>query len=859
MALVCAPAGYGKTTLVCAWLQHTKGYRAWLSLDEADNDVTEFLTYCLASIRHTLPDFATDLFNALLSTGSLSNKSFLSGLNAALEGVDQDITLVLDEFQVIHSPEVLDLITQFMHRPHPSLHLMLLTRHDPYLPLGTWRVRNQLIDIRPSGLRFDFEETADFLGNAAAATLSREDVAQLQTRTEGWGAALRLVKLSLLLRDGVQIDSLNSLIGTHDIMDYLATQVLNDLSPEKQLFLLQTSILDRLSPSVCEAVIGDQIEGFDAKVMLDELTADNLFLMPLGLERRWYRYHYLFKEFLRMRLARQHSAEAIASLHQRASRWSTTNGYIIDAIRYALAAGDMELAVQLVADNRQELMIEDRWRQLESWYRQFPESMVERSPDLLLITAWNAQFRRFDLAEVQRLTETIDRLLDDPELEPHHTAELAAENGVLKAIPNYFSVNPEAALAACNRALEVLPLSHYVARNYAWLFRAASSQMRGDMATAYDSIERSRHEELQIIGSRRARAAAAEAFVSWMAADLAGVSRAGQAMLSSGSMRKQPQTLVWGHYFKACAHYELNQLDHALEHAQFSFDNRHAHHSHGAVQAGMIAALVQLARGRDDKVDELMADMSDYLLQVHSEPLIAQSLAMQAEIATRRGRVHEAFHWIEQAYHKIPLVAMPHFFISAMTIPKVMLALNDPAYNDRLGDCLSRLHQHTERIHNTRRLIDVLAMEALYYDSLGNEQAALAALECSLRLAEPSGFIRAYVDFGPRMRQLLDRLPGSGPSARYLDQVRTAFQPVTDRTPANSLIEPLTNREREVIILLGRRLSNKEIAQRLFITESTVKRHTINIYQKMGVSGRRAAVEAAVELGILDQDDAPIG
>ncbi len=855
MALVCAPAGFGKTTLLCAWLQEKKGYKAWLRLDGADNAPIEFMTYCLASIRYVLPDFATDLFNLLMNTGILSNQTFLSGVNTALQEVGQDITLVLDDFQFIHNPQVLDLITQFMRRPHPSFHLVLLTRHDPYLPLGAWRAADQLIDIRPGSLRFDLEEIADFLSNTPSATWSKEDLAQLQSQTEGWGAALRLVKLSLRLSDGARIDPLSPLAGSHDIMEYLAIQVLDDLSPEKRLFLLQTSILDRLSPLVCEAVIGDQLDGLDAAAMLDELTRENLFLATLGPERQWYRYHYLFKEFLRMRLARQHPAEMIASLHERASRWFAANGYIIEAIRYALKAGALDSAVQLVADNRQELMTEDRWSWLESWYRQFPKSVIERSPDLLLIAGWNAHFRRFDVAEILDITHKVDNVIEHLELEPGRAAELAAENGVLKAFTDYFATNPDSALVACRQALEILPLSHYVVRNYAWLYQAASSQMLGDTAAAYDASERSRREERLLIGTHRARAAGAEGFVSWMAADLAGVRRAGQAMFTSGSMQKQPQTLVWGHYFKACAHYELNQLDKALEHAQFSFDNRHTHHAHGAVQSAMIAALAQLAQGRDDEVDELLADLDAYVLQIRSEPLIGLAVAMQAEIAVRRGRPNEAFYWMERALVNLPLTAMPHFFAPALTVPKVMLALNDPAYSAKLSRCLSRLRQHMERTHNTRRLIDVLAMEALYYDSAHNEQAALVSLERSLLLAEPSGFLRVYLDFGPPMRQLLDRLPEGNISAHYLDQIRAAFQPVAAVPRNDRMVEPLTERENEVIVLLGRRLSNKEIAQKLFITESTVKRHTINIYQKLGVSGRRAAVQTALELGILNLND----
>jgi LuxR family maltose regulon positive regulatory protein len=855
LTVVSAPAGYGKSTTISAWLQEGDRLRAWLTLGEDDNHLTEFLTYFLAALNRVTPIIAPDLASMVEGSGAIPTPRFLAALNAGLDTVDRSVTLVLDDFQVITNAEILELITEWMHHPHPALHLVLLTRHDPTLPLAVWRARNQMVDIRSHNLRFSLEEEEQFLRAAANIPLDAEVIAQLRAGTEGWAAALRLASLSLAQSRDIQGSGFDLTgIGRQDVMDYLASQVLDGLPAHKQAFLIKTSILKELTGDLCDFLLSETDDYSDGQVLLEELCRANCFLTATSGDGQWFRYHQLFREFLQSRLAREYSPQTIAHLNVRAGKWLADHGYVNESIHHALAADDLDSVLAMVAEYRHQLMNEDRWRNLESWYRLIPRTVVDTSPDLLLLRGWLAQYRHFDMRTVEATAVEVDNLLGALPLEPDRARQLAAENAVLRAIVAYFRAEPESAVRLCRLGLQDLPISHYVARSYACLFLAAGQQMLNNLDAAYEAIHLGRREDLAFPVRGQSRGSGSAGFISWMVGDLSGVRQAGEGVLATSSLGSQPQSVVWAHYFLAGANYHENKLDEALEHAQFSFDNRYSYHAHGAIQAGFIVVQVHVARGNYDMARAVMSQLEEYVVWVKSEPLAVLVQSMRCELAVRSGRPNDAFPWVEQALSRYPLGAMPLFFAAALTVPKALLATYDPRRSTELGDYLRALRQHVEHIHNTPALIEVLALEAMFRDRQGDEQAALALLAQSLSLAERSGFLRLHRDLGPQMHALLERLVRQNPSDTFAAQVSAGLQAAVLPQGNEALVESLTKRECEVLVLLEERLSNKEIALELFITEATVKRHTINIYQKLGVNGRRDAVRTAQSLGLLALD-----
>ena len=854
LTLVSAPAGYGKSVLLSAWLEQCSCPGAWLSLDENDNDLGTFESYFLAALRSAIPSFGDGLLDLLDSTSLPPTRTFVEMLFTELSRLDEGMFLMIDDYGVITNDAVHAFISKLMRHPHPNLHLVLITRYAPPLPLNEWRANSQLVEIRNFELRFSLEETRSFLQQAIDAPLDEKTIAALHEKTEGWAAGLRLAALSFSRIEEFQ-GQIDRLSGSNMyIRDYLVSQVLVHLPAEKQLFLLQTSILDRFCASLCQAVIMLDSPLLDAQVTLQELEATNVFTIPLDDSGTWFRYHHLFDEFLQMRLREGYSAEVLAALHVRASAWFAEHGFIEEALKHALTAGEMEASIQIVAANRQELMNEEHFQRLWRWLQQFPQHIIEESPDLLLIQARSAQIQRFDMAEVSRIADKVDALVNTLPLEPQKAKRISAETGALRSASHYFALDPKTALACCSNGLEIMPRQWYALRSYCWIYGAAALQMNGDLSGAYEWIQQGRREDTEVSGGPQARNAAAEGFVSWIAADLAGLQRVAEFMLGI-STDSRWHSLGWAHYFLACVHYHRNDLDSALYHAKKTFDRRYVNHALANVYSAFIMAMIQQARGKSEAALEMLALAADFANEIRSTPFILMVQSFQAELAVLQSRAHELIKWEEQACLNVQLSAMPFFYAPPLTIPKVLLAIGTPGSLVKAADCLQRLHAFAESTHNTRVLIEVLALEAMLHAANQNQQAALVALEESLALAQPGGFIRLYVDLGPKIAELLRRMQNRKLSSGYTASILSAFSDTShiDRQLSGNkqLIEPLTERELEILDLLGKRYSNKEIAAELVISPETVKRHAINIYQKLAVHNRRDAVEVAGALGLI--------
>jgi len=852
LTLVSAPAGYGKTTAVSAWLENSGLVQAWLSLDEGDNDFMAFLACLVAAIQRQVADFGLELSDMVDRGVPLTARTFVQYFNLELDDVGRDVALILDDFQTIRDADALAVIGELMRHPHPRLHLVLVSRHDPRLPLSEWRARNQMVDIRSGDLRFSLEETTAFLNRATHHSLDSAAIAQLYANTEGWAAGLRLAALSLSYVQNEDADRILELHGSNQhTLEFLAEQVLSALPTHWQDFLVQTSILDRLYGPLCEAVMGTAAPQPDGAALLRELYRENLFIISLDGEQRWFRYHYLFREFLRGRLARDYSPEAIGELHLRAGRWLGGAGYLEDAIRHALAAGETREAVLLFGANRQELFNEERFGRLLALHRLFPKSVVRSSPNLLQMEAWFGFVIRFDAAALGRLTREVDALLDELDIEPERARLLRAESEAAKGMEAYFDLDPDAALIYCRNALQVLPQSYYIVRSFARLFGAAALQMQGKLIDALEYLRPGYAEDLALSGSPRGRNLGDSAFVHWMAGDLGGEEKVGERVLSLVPPDSHSITSVWGHYFLASVHYHRNDLAKARYHAENAFEGRLYNPGFFAVYAGLVLAQCHQAAGDTARADEVMAQVRAAAVALQSAPLLAVAEAFEVELDVGRGRLDYAVQWTEQQLPVTPLAQLPLFYAPQLTGAKALLAANDPAKATLLGDYLRRWRVHLETIHNVRFLIEVLAMEAMHFAALGDEPAADAALRRSLALAEPSGFIRLYVDLGPRIKELLGRLRRSSSKTNYIGRLLAAFSGDVPAAGQDGLIEPLTERELQILTLLAGRYSNKEIARELYIAPGTVKRHTINIYQKLCVASRRDAVEAARALGVI--------
>lgn len=855
LTVVSAPAGYGKSVLLSSWSQQCDCQCAWLSLDEEDNDLSYFERYFLALLNNVIPSFGNDLM-VLLEGGRLpSTQTFVGMLFEELSQLEDDVALIIDDYSVITNDDVHGFIAELMNHPHPRLHLVLGTRHDPPLPLHEWRAQDKLLEFRSVDLRFSLEETSSFLQRAIEVPLVEETIVALHGKIEGWVAGLRLAALSFSRVEDFR-EHVDDFSGSNEyIREYLFSQVLAGLPSEVQRFLLQTAILNRLSASLCLSVVMPDSSVEETQALLQELAAANIFTIPLDNSQLWFRYHHLFQDFLRIYLRRNYSPEIVTSLHQRASAWFAENEFIEEALHHAMAAGEMETAVEIVAANRHVLIENESYQRLTHWLNMFPPQIIDSSPDLLLIQARFAQTFRFDVIELNQLVGKIDALLRRLHFETQRAQLLSAENEFFRGMVSfYFDPDLQTALACFRNALEIMPEQWYVLRSYCWIYGALTLQMMGDFSGAYEWIERARREDLTAADGPRVRNAFAEAFVHRVSANLTGLKDVAEFMLRNIPERDYWETTGWSNHLLASIHYERNDLDSALRHAQEVFQNRD-HHPAANVDNNIILVKIHQARGKPNEALEMLKTSLDYATEQRSPTFTLLAQSFQVELAVMQGRAQEVIQWAEQAYANLRLAPMHTFYMPELTIPKVLLAVGTPGGRTMAAECLQRIHEHAESTHNVRVLIEVLALEALLHAANNDEKAALETLEKSLALARPGGYIRIYVDLGPDMADLLRRMQNREPFVEYIASILQAFGDASDHAAEpegrKQLAEPLTNREAEILELLAKRYSNKEIAAELVISPATVKGHTINLYQKLSVHNRRDAVWAARALGLI--------
>ena len=866
LTLVTAPAGYGKSILVSAWLGICERPSAWLSLDETVDDLGAFLAHFVAAIRTIFPD-ALRQTQTLLTAISLPPLGVLAGsLVNELDELERDFIMVLDDYHTIHRQEIHDLITMLLRPPAQRLRLVLIARKDPPLPKSALLAGNQMNEVRLTDLRFSADETAAFMRNALGSPLPAAAIAALADRTEGWIASLRLAALTLRYSPDAdsRVAELQALERDRNLTDYLMSEVLAQTPPAIADFLLKTAILDRMCGPLCAALLGRaDLEGSD-QTPLEWLEQNNLFIVSLDNEHRWYRYHHLFRSFLQDRLERRYDAAEVARLHARAGAWFAAQGLFEEALQHTLLAHDTPAAVRMVAEHRHALMDAEEWQFHERMLHMFPAETVAAHTDLTLMAAWVARYGRFfDLAHVSELLDRAASLVAEMADQPEHALHLQGEIDTLRiTVVIEAAGDPETVIGLGQQALATTPRAWYCVRAIAWLWLAVAYQMAGKLDQAYAALAEGQAED----GAARSRVASSRGFVEWMAGNLPAIPPLASRFRAVSETHHQNESLGWAHLLLSSVAYQRNDLQAAQTHAKALEDRRYLCTPMAYLQSAFIYASICQARGLPDQARAKLDLAVDFLRETRSEGLLLLAQAFQMELVARQGDLDAAGEWATTIGPYLPLTLMPYYYAPQLTLPKILLAQDTPASRKQAAAELSRLYAFVTATHNTCFTIEVLALEALLYRAQGNEPSALTALEQAVTLAQPGGFVRVFVDLGPNAAALLGRLAARGVAGNargYVDQLLRAFaaehfspqsQPVKPPTADADMIEPLTRREQEILALLAQRMTAKEIAQKLVVSDQTVKRHRVNIYQKLGVHTRRDAIAAAVALGVLPAD-----
>jgi LuxR family maltose regulon positive regulatory protein len=859
LTLVSAPAGYGKSTLVGAWMDGLESPGAWLSLDESDSDLATFLMYCSAAVDSLFPGVCPET-GTLLSGPSVPPVTVLAEkLIADLDLIEDPFVLVLDDYGFIKEPKIHELLTRLLKQNISALHLVILTRRDPPLPLASLRAGGKMTEVRQADLKFTVDETAAFLAKAVEGDVDESAVSQLQMKTEGWPGALRLAALAM--DHGEDVDGfLRELRGdTRHVQDYLVAEVLSRQPPAVRDALLKTSILDRFCAPLCRVLCAPECKGMcgpgcDGGDFMERLAESNLFCVPLDEQGEWVRYHHLFRDLLRRTLERRYGPGEIAELHERAGEWFEEKGLIEEALHHALAGDNLAATGRLVARHRHDLMNREEWHRLRKLLDLLPRGIVENSPELLMSEAWLL----IGWPEMADIMTRVEALLEAKPKGSAAAGTLQGELDVMRSLLFYHVTDGAKALKYARRGLETLPREQVSVRGLAVMLQALAHQMTGDLKSAHALVYQALGEKDLLHTTYHARVLLTPCFMNHIAADLAGTIDAARRSLEFGKEFNFAECIAHGYYFLGVCHYEQNDLAAAEHNLKPVVAGPYIVNTHNFAFSAFTLALTHQAMGRPGEAREDLETVLRHALATGNSSLLLTARAFQAELALRQGRTAEVAHWAE-AFSPDPFTVAYRSYLPQMTLAKWHLATVTKGSFQAARTFLSRLDDFFASTHNSRLRIDVLAMEALLHDAENDEGAALTSLGRALALAEPGGFVRPFLDLGDPMADLLERFCKQNGGGDYVKGLIEAFDGAGTPKPAvatpgpDSLPDPLTGREADVLALLSKRLRNKEIADRLSISSETVRRHTANIYQKLDVHDRRQAVERALSLRILPE------
>ncbi len=890
LTLISAPAGFGKSTLLSECAARCGRPVAWISLDEGDNDPARFLVYLIAALQGIASDFGKRALGALQAPKPLPVAPMLEDLINELASAPSPFVLVLDDYHVIEAEAIHDALTFLLDHQPPQMHLVIATRTDPPLPIARFRGRGHLTEFRQNDLRFSLEETTQFLNEAMGLRLSGKDVAALTSRTEGWIAGLRMAAVSMQGRDD-PIGFVHAFSGSHrHVLDYLVEEVLGRQPATVQAFLLQTAILDRLAAPLCDAVssfgtaaiageAGRQEKGeiqftstshppgtlASSQKVLEYLDRTNLFVVPLDQERRWYRYHHLFADLLRQRL-QQTQPDIIPVLHNRASTWYEQQELIAEAIGHALSAEDIPRALGLVERAAESAVMRSEIATLRSWLEALPDELVRTRPLLCIYHAWALLLSAspVQLAEA-RLRDAVDA---DPD------GSVAGEVLALRALMATYQRKTRESAELSHRALELLPEDRLFFRSFIAGYLAYDALYSGDLAAARQALEETVRVS-QLAGNMLNTVLAL--------CHLGDVSMFEGRIHDATALYEQALDLAvddQGHR-EPIAGIALIGLGRVLT---TRYDLRGAARQYTESielvkswgEAGAIGGYLGLARirryqGDFDAAQEAILAAERIALRFDVMKADDEWVAGEkASLRLAQGDIDAADRWIEDlglnrdvslyvsdqdGNHPIPFNRLIGYMLAA----RVDIARNRP---DDALQLLRPLRKMVEAEGWTLYAARLLILEALALQRQGNVSEAMRPLGRALAMSEPERCMASFLEEGVPMIELLRHAASRGVAPVFVSRLLAHFEAEPSSTPPaqhlpttlpqiQPLIEPLTERELDVLRLLATPLSTADIADRLFVTVSTVRSHTKNVYAKLNVHRRFDAAERAQELQLI--------
>jgi LuxR family maltose regulon positive regulatory protein len=869
LILLSAPAGSGKTTLLSQWIASHETRVAWLSLDERDNDLARFLTYLVAALRRVSDEIGGELLVKLRATKPSPDEELLTSLVNDLARLEEDFVLVLDDYHVFDEARIHQALAFLVDNLPPTTHLVIASRTDPPLPLSLMRGRGELLELRMADVRFSAQESLAFIKGLLGIDLQDDDISSLHERTEGWIAGLQMAALSM--RDHADPAAfIRSFAGDdHYIMDYLMEEVLSRQSADVRRFLLQSSILERFTASLCDAVVYNDADAGKSRKLLEEIEKSNLFLVALDPRREWFRFHQLFADLLRQRLQTDDSS-ILAVLHKRAGAWywqrsarGKDHAFVSAAIEHALDAGDVEAAVEWIEEAAEPTFMRSELGTFMNWAGRVPDEMLAQQPLVCLFIALALTMKGEHLLEIEKWIERSEA--DDD-------GKYAGERAAVEALVLSMQGAVDRSVEASQRALEALPEDRLFMRSLVADSLGLCYLMQGKIDAAIEALE-----EAARLGERIGSVITAVGALSSVAGLLM---NAGQLRRAQRLYRRSLELAVdeRGRLLPVAGKAllglgelarEWNDLDAAETYMHQAIERMTLYAELGDVIGYLSLSRIAHSRGDVDGAKEYLDRSLRIAEQTESIEMDDRiSMLQQVRLWLEQGNLIAVESWMQdagmrtrplagtEAYQKM---ADKQFFYVDMaerlTQIRVHLAVGEPQIALEIAQAYL---VHTEKMGQMKRVIEFLILQARALSDLGRAEEALEVLGRALAMAEPEGYLRLFLDEGEPMAGLLYKAMQAEITPQYTAHILAAFESqvraeaiASEATGGEALVESLSDREIEVLSLVAEGLTNQQIAQKLVLSLSTVKWHTSNIYGKLGVRNRSQAVAVARSLGIL--------
>ncbi len=858
LTLVSAPAGFGKSTLVTEWLSERGRPAAWLSLDEGDNDPVRFWTYLIGAIQTVHQEIGGEARQIASAPQLRSIEPVAISLINDISLLNHDLVVVLDDYHVIETEGVNEGLSYLLEHQPSNLHIVMITRADPSLSLARLRAHSRLIEIRAEDLQFSTEEATTLLNEKMGMDLKTEHIEALNTHTESWIVGLQLAALSMKGRSSYDT-FIEEFTGGHQfILDYLIEEVLVALPDAQREFMLRTSILERFCSKLCRAVTDDPSSG----QMLDEIRKSNLFLIPLDTEGRWFRYHHLFAEVLYALLEKDLPGE-IAGLRLKAAAWFESEGYPGEAVDHAIRSGNMLQAKEMFLKHWLPFLHRGEVATVLRWLNALPEEIEGDDPFVSLARCW-ALFLSWQNSTIGPYLELADtafkRLVNQGTLSDVQHSQIAAQLALMRSVLARDRGEHEESLAYVEEAARLMPSEWAEGIGTTWNMLSAARAGAGDYDGAIEAYERgislSRKED-NLVGAY----SCTYGLVMYMliqgrlneAKEFCRVSIDRANHEGHGAF----PAAGWLHIAMARIELERGHLD---ESEMFLGDGLRIARPGGfseAVRAGRyLRARLADARGELDAAENILRDTAG-IINAMDEPYLTGEINWQWAIHyLKAGDLNAAREKLGILDEKAEVTGHANLLLwRGWLFPRLLCE------EERYQEALKALKESISRAragHSNGELIHLLALQALALDATGERMPARAAMREALALGAPEGYVWFWLNAGPGIELLLRDLKGDRDTPQaflpYLDSLleacRTEFGESIHPQPGE-LLDPLTPRELEIMRLISKGYSNPEIASELVVTINTIKKHTSNIYGKLGVRSRTQAIARARDLNLL--------